>query len=231
MILSCRRGNSPLLSGQRPDRLEQLASINEVRYNNFLKAVEQNNRVAVLSNPSLSADAADLALARYYLNSHNNSRFRSMASQALGMDVRTMENLFYAAAAKSLFRNENAPLLEKFASENIEKYNKFQEKMDNVLYVKSDIEPGKKLEDLIVGFAVNYINKHPDEETKERVFSALKVRPAILAELYRKAQKKAGAEGLYGSHIGQAGSAELETLPEFREACAGHGHQGAGKRR
>ena len=62
--------------------------------------------------------------------------------------------------------------------------------MDNVLYVKSDIEPGKKLEDLIVGFAVNYINKHPDEETKERVFSALKVRPAILAELYRKAQKR-----------------------------------------
>ena len=51
-----------------------------------------------------------------------------MASQALGMDVRTMENLFYAAAAKSLFRNENAPLLEKFASENIEKYNKFQGK-------------------------------------------------------------------------------------------------------
>ena len=108
--LIVQAGNSPLLSGQRPDRLEQLASINEVRYNNFLKAVEQNNRVAVLSNPSLSADAADLALARYYLNSHNNSRFRSMASQALGMDVRTMENLFYAAAAKSLFRNENAPL-------------------------------------------------------------------------------------------------------------------------
>ncbi|RHI75096.1 hypothetical protein DW158_09875 [Parabacteroides merdae] len=213
--LIVQAGNSPLLSGQRPDRLEQLASINEVRYNNFLKAVEQNNRVAVLSNPSLSADAADLALARYYLNSHNNSRFRSMASQALGMDVRTMENLFYAAAAKSLFRNENAPLLEKFASENIEKYNKFQEKMDNVLYVKSDIEPGKKLEDLIVGFAVNYINKHPDEETKERVFSALKVRPAILAELYRKAQKRPVLKGYTVPTLGKLAQLNWKRYQNF----------------
>lgn len=197
-------GKSKLLSGQRPDRLEQLASVNEVRYDSFLKYVEKLNRVADPAFPSQSVDAEQLALARFYLNSHNNSRYRTLVSRVLGVDEQQLNRLFYEAGQKALFRNENLGLLEKFANERINEYNKFLDNISDVLYVRSDIEPGKKLEDLIVGFAVNYINKHPgDDELKAKVFACLKVDSNILAELYRKAQKRPVLNGYVVETLGK----------------------------
>lgn len=186
---------SRLLSGQRPNRLEQLASVNGARYANFLKCVNNLNRVVVQSNPAVSVNTTELALARHYLNSHNNATYRSQVAQSLGVDVSTLEQLFYAAATKELFRNQNKALLDKFAEENADRYTELLDRLSDIKYVKSDIDPGKKAEDLIVGFAVNYIQHHPDDITKAKVFSLLKMSPAVLAELYRKAQKRPVLKG------------------------------------
>ncbi len=195
---------SRLLSGQRPDRLEQLASVNEVRYNSFLKCTEQNGRIIDPSNSSLSVDTTELAFARHYLNTHNNSRYRTTVSRALGVNEISLNHFFNEAVQKSLFRNENLPLLDKFVGERINDYNKFLDKLDKALYVYSDIDPGKKLEDLIVGFAVNYINKHPgEEELKAKVFAYLKVSPDVLKELYKKAQQRPVLKGYVVSTLGK----------------------------
>lgn len=196
--------NSKLLSGHRPDRLEQLASINEVRYAAFLKVVEQGNRVVDQSDPTRAVDTGMLAFARHYLDSHNNSRYRTLVSRVLDVDVPTLEHLLYQAGQKAIFRNENKTLLEKYTGERIDDYSRFLERISDALYVRSDISPGKKLEDLIVGFAVNYINKHPgDDELKAKVFAYLKVDETVLAELYRKAQKRPVLKGYVVDTLGK----------------------------
>lgn len=213
--LVIRAGESRLLSGQRPDRLEQLADVNASRYANFLQFVGQNDRVADPANPSLSVDAGELALARFYLNTHDNSRYRTTVARALGIDGRALQGLLAAATGKAIFRNENAALLAKYADEHIDDYNRFLGKLDDALYVKSSIEPGRKLEDLIVGFAVNYIHKHPDADTKARVFAMLKVSPEVLGELYRKAQQRPVLKGYVVETLGKLAQANWKRYKTF----------------
>lgn len=209
---------SKLLSDQRSDRLEQLASINDVRYEKLIALSASNDRVKDPASPSVEMDVGELAFARYYLNSHNNSRYRTQVSRALGVDEQQLNRLLYEVGGRALFRNENKELLDRYVQEEIDRYNSFCKKLDNALYVYSDIEPGKRLEDLIVGFAVNYINKHKEDETlKARVFACLKVSPKILSELYRKAQERPVLKGYVVDTLGKLAQLNWKRYKNFTE--------------
>ena len=201
---------SDLLKEHGDDRLQDIVELNPFRYQRLLEEVEKQKNVSYYGS---MVSTKDLAMANYYLNIeipqvgkkiHQNRTYMSHAEQALNLPYSQLNNLLQQAKDKVLFKALEKDTIHKFVNENIADYENFEKKLDDIKYVKSDIIPGMKAEDLIVAFAVNYINKHQeDTELKRKVFSYLKFGPEVLGELYRKAQQRPVVKGYVVSTLGE----------------------------